>query len=197
MESDLFTQAGASGGVIAVLLLLYRILRHVNGRKFVSDCCGRRLTLGVRVDAMNTPPASPPLSAPVPSLRLAAPPRAERAKPAALDQLNAYAKARKDDQAAESAHAEASGIATQVRLPAFLFDYGDSSDESDSPDNVQIMIAQDVARDEARVPACGSPTSPPALASVVPVERPPTPIPPPLDIPIITAQQQQQSEPCV
>ena len=47
---------GMSSGTVAVLFLLYRVFKLVNERRLVSDCCGRKLEVGLAVREM---PATP------------------------------------------------------------------------------------------------------------------------------------------
>lgn len=56
IEATLLEQAGLSGGFIAVVLILYRAIKWANGHRIVSDCCGRKLTIGIRVDDMAATP---------------------------------------------------------------------------------------------------------------------------------------------
>mgnify|MGYP003660657072 CR=1 FL=1 len=48
--------AGLSSGSIVVLFILYRLWAASVGRRIVSDCCGRRLEVGVAVRDMPTTP---------------------------------------------------------------------------------------------------------------------------------------------
>jgi len=52
MDTDLLTSAGLSTTGVALLLLAYRLLKSVKGKKLVSSCCGRKLELGVDVQEM-------------------------------------------------------------------------------------------------------------------------------------------------
>jgi hypothetical protein len=47
---------GMSSGTVAVLFLLYRAFKLVNERRLVSDCCGRKLEIGIAVREMPTTP---------------------------------------------------------------------------------------------------------------------------------------------
>lgn len=54
-ESDLLKMAGLSTSGVAILLIAWRFLKSLQGKKLVSTCCGRRGEMGVDVVAM-TPP---------------------------------------------------------------------------------------------------------------------------------------------
>ena len=56
MDPDLLTSAGLSTTGVALLLLAYRILKSVKGKKLVSSCCGRKLELGMDVQEMTPQP---------------------------------------------------------------------------------------------------------------------------------------------
>jgi hypothetical protein len=65
---------GMSSATVAILFLLYRAFKLVNERRLVSDCCGRKLEVGVAVREM---PATPDTNNP---LKVdAAPPQASSA----------------------------------------------------------------------------------------------------------------------
>lgn len=55
-DSDLLKLSGVSGGTIAIILLVYKILKSVIGKKVVSNCCGKKLEVGLDVQA-TTPQA--------------------------------------------------------------------------------------------------------------------------------------------
>lgn len=55
MEEDLLKMSGVSAGSIAILLLVYRILKSVKGKRFVSVCCQRKIDMGFDVKEMETP----------------------------------------------------------------------------------------------------------------------------------------------
>jgi hypothetical protein len=56
MEANLLQQSGMSAGLIAILLIVYRILKSVNGNRMVSSCCGKRTELGFVIEPI-TPQA--------------------------------------------------------------------------------------------------------------------------------------------
>ena len=67
--------AGISTTSIAVLYLLYKIVGTFCNHRYVSDCCGRRLELGVAVRDMAPSPQEKPKNqsprlSPVPALEL-------------------------------------------------------------------------------------------------------------------------------
>lgn len=54
MESvDLAKLSGMSAASIAIVLLVYRILKSVKGKKFVSKCCGKKMDVGFDVQDMS------------------------------------------------------------------------------------------------------------------------------------------------
>lgn len=55
-DTDLLKMAGVSTSGLAVILLVYRVLKSVKGKKFVSSCCGKKLEVGMNVEEM-TPKA--------------------------------------------------------------------------------------------------------------------------------------------
>jgi len=52
--NQLFAGAGASGGVVMALFILYKLLQHSHCK---SNCCGRVVSIDV---SQTTPPAAPP-----------------------------------------------------------------------------------------------------------------------------------------
>lgn len=56
-ETDLLKMAGVSTSGVAIVLLVYRILKTIQGKKLVSSCCGKKLEVGVSVAPM-TPTTS-------------------------------------------------------------------------------------------------------------------------------------------
>ena len=55
-DADLLKVSGLSATSIAIILILYRIIKMAMGKKLVSSCCGRKLEVGVAVAEM-TPKA--------------------------------------------------------------------------------------------------------------------------------------------
>lgn len=54
-ESDLLKMAGVSSTGVAIVLLVYRILKTVQGKTFISKCCGRKMDIGFTVREGDTP----------------------------------------------------------------------------------------------------------------------------------------------
>ena len=50
-DSELFKMSGASAGTIAVILLLYKLLKGAVGKKLISNCCGRKIEVGLDIQA--------------------------------------------------------------------------------------------------------------------------------------------------
>lgn len=49
--------SGMSATAITIVLIVYRVLKSVQGKKFVSSCCGRKAEIGFTVrDMAPTPP---------------------------------------------------------------------------------------------------------------------------------------------
>lgn len=55
MEEDLLKMSGVSAGSIAILLLVYRILKSMKGKRFISVCCQRKMDIGFDVGTVDTP----------------------------------------------------------------------------------------------------------------------------------------------
>jgi len=81
MDSNLLAAAGISSSTMAILFIIYKVLQRVVGHRVISNCCGRRMEVGVdvrdmpstpegdtSVTAVETPLEAPPeTSAPPPS----------------------------------------------------------------------------------------------------------------------------------
>lgn len=50
--------AGVSSSSIAIVLIVYRILKSIQGKKLVSSCCGKKMEVGIDVAPM-TPQQDP------------------------------------------------------------------------------------------------------------------------------------------
>jgi hypothetical protein len=50
-DADLMKLSGASAGTVAIVLLFYRIFKSVLGKKLVSNCCGKKMEVGIDVQA--------------------------------------------------------------------------------------------------------------------------------------------------
>ena len=48
-DADLMKLSGASAGTVAIVLLVYRVFKSVLGKKLVSNCCGRKMEVGIDV----------------------------------------------------------------------------------------------------------------------------------------------------
>lgn len=53
-DADLMKLSGASAGTVAIVLLVYRILKSVLGKKLISNCCGKKME--VAIDVQQTTP---------------------------------------------------------------------------------------------------------------------------------------------
>lgn len=51
-ETDLLKMAGLSSSGMAIVLIIYRVLKSVKGKKFISSCCGKKLEVGVDIGTM-------------------------------------------------------------------------------------------------------------------------------------------------
>ena len=49
MDDTLLLNAGLSTSGVAILLVVYRLLKSVKGKKLVSSCCGRKMDMGFDV----------------------------------------------------------------------------------------------------------------------------------------------------
>lgn len=55
-ESELFKMAGVSTTGVAILLIVYRLLKTVKGKTFVSKCCGKKVDFSMDIkDTIVTP----------------------------------------------------------------------------------------------------------------------------------------------
>lgn len=55
-EVDLFKMAGVSTSGVAIILIIYRVLKSMKGKRLVSQCCGRKVDIGVDVEEMTPKP---------------------------------------------------------------------------------------------------------------------------------------------
>ena len=55
-DSDLLKVSGLSASTIAIVLIVYRVVKLILGKKLISSCCGKKLEVGVVVADM-TPKA--------------------------------------------------------------------------------------------------------------------------------------------
>ena len=56
--TDLFKMAGLSTSGVALILIAYRVLKSVMGKRLVSSCCGKKMDIGVDIQPM-TPKEEP------------------------------------------------------------------------------------------------------------------------------------------
>lgn len=49
MDEQLLKMSGASAGTIAVVIIVYKILKSVLGKKIISNCCGKKMEVGIDV----------------------------------------------------------------------------------------------------------------------------------------------------
>lgn len=56
MDEELLKMSGASAGSVAILLLLYKILKQAVGKRYISNCCGHKAEIGLDIrDVVVTP----------------------------------------------------------------------------------------------------------------------------------------------
>ena len=60
MDANLLASAGVSSSSIIGLYVAYKLFQSIKGRKLVSDCCGKKLELGVDVREMVVTPTEHP-----------------------------------------------------------------------------------------------------------------------------------------
>lgn len=51
-DGSLLKAAGFSTTGMAIVLVIYRLLKSVKGKRFVSSCCGRKMEIGIDVQEM-------------------------------------------------------------------------------------------------------------------------------------------------
>jgi hypothetical protein len=49
---DLLASAGVTTTGVAIILLVYRFLKSIHGKKLVSSCCGKKMEVGFQVSEM-------------------------------------------------------------------------------------------------------------------------------------------------
>lgn len=52
MDDTLLMNAGLSTTGVAILLIVYRLIKSVQGKKLVSSCCGKKMEMGMDVVPM-------------------------------------------------------------------------------------------------------------------------------------------------
>jgi hypothetical protein len=65
MDDTLLMNAGLSTTGVAILLIVYRLLKSIQGKKLVSSCCGRKMEMGVDVQDMTPKHISIPIENPM------------------------------------------------------------------------------------------------------------------------------------
>ena len=48
----LLINAGVTTSGVAILLFLYKVVKSVQGKKFISNCCGKKMEMGFDVGEM-------------------------------------------------------------------------------------------------------------------------------------------------
>ena len=51
-DLDMLKTAGLSTSGLAIILIVYRVLKTMKGKRLVSSCCGKKLEIGVDVEEM-------------------------------------------------------------------------------------------------------------------------------------------------
>jgi hypothetical protein len=57
MDSTALETAGLSAGAITIILTLYRVLGYLKGKRLVSECCKRKVSIGFDVREMKEVPS--------------------------------------------------------------------------------------------------------------------------------------------
>lgn len=57
-ESELLTMAGVSSTTVAIVLFVYRVVKSMQGKTFISKCCGRKMDVGFTIREGETPTAT-------------------------------------------------------------------------------------------------------------------------------------------
>ena len=54
--TDILKLSGASAGTVAIVLLVYRVLKSLIGKRIISHCCDKTFEVGVDIkDSVPTP----------------------------------------------------------------------------------------------------------------------------------------------
>lgn len=53
---DLLASAGVTTTGVAILLLVYRLFKSIQGKKLISSCCGKKVEVGFQVAEMTPQP---------------------------------------------------------------------------------------------------------------------------------------------
>lgn len=59
-DIDLLKMAGFSTTGFAIVMIVYRVLKTIQGKRLVSNCCGKRMEVGVAVETMTPTPTNQP-----------------------------------------------------------------------------------------------------------------------------------------
>lgn len=49
---DLLASAGVTTTGVAIILLVYRVVKSIQGKKLISSCCGKKMEMGFQVAEM-------------------------------------------------------------------------------------------------------------------------------------------------
>ena len=60
MDNNQLVTAGLTVGFTAVVGILYKIFRAINGKKLHSRCCDKDIEIGIQVENMTPPNVHPP-----------------------------------------------------------------------------------------------------------------------------------------
>jgi len=52
MDDTLLMNAGLSTTGVAILLIVYKLMKSIQGKKLISNCCGKKLEVGIDVQEM-------------------------------------------------------------------------------------------------------------------------------------------------
>ena len=59
MDATILASTGLGTSSIAIIFVLYQVLKRCNGHRLISDCCGKKTEVGFVVDEL-TPDNKPP-----------------------------------------------------------------------------------------------------------------------------------------
>lgn len=51
-SNDILNTAGVSTSGIAIIFVIYKLIKTMKGKRFVSSCCGKRMDVGIDVENM-------------------------------------------------------------------------------------------------------------------------------------------------
>ena len=58
-DMSMLKTAGVSTTGIAILLIVYRVVKSIKGKRLVSSCCGKKIEVGLDVEEMTPKVAQP------------------------------------------------------------------------------------------------------------------------------------------